>query len=185
MSVDFRIGTSEPVPREEISRRIQCSSQKQPIPASRGHKFENLIPEISIYVLLSFIILVFGHNAAPRARIWTKIGGRFLRASRSFLNPPGSSKPQENQNLETTNSQNKETNVRNLLFCLAADGLAQESGGMALERIRCAGRGGNSGFWRLTFEKTVWGDKGGNFEEKTFRKTKENPQKNKKKSEKQ
>ena len=38
-------------------------------------------------------------------------------------------------------------------------------------------RGGISGFWRLASEKTVWGDKGGNFEEKTFRKTKEKPEK--------
>ena len=30
------------------------------------------------------------------------------------------------------------------------------------------GRGGNSGFWRLTSEKTVWGDKGGNLNEKTL-----------------
>ena len=29
-------------------------------------------------------------------------------------------------------------------------------------------RGGISGFWRLTSEKTVWGGKGGNFEEQTL-----------------
>ena len=35
-------------------------------------------------------------------------------------------------------------------------------------------RGGNSGFWCLASEKTVWGDKGGKCKEKAFRKTKKN-----------
>ena len=42
-------------------------------------------------------------------------------------------------------------------------------------------------FWHLTSEKTVWGEKGGNFEEKTFRKpekNQENQGKTKKKLEK-
>ena len=33
------------------------------------------------------------------------------------------------------------------------------------------------GFWHLTSEKTVWGDKGGNFEEKNYRKPKKNKRK--------
>ena len=35
-----------------------------------------------------------------------------------------------------------------------------------MKRVPCA-RGGIGGFGHLTFEKTVWGDQGGNFEEKT------------------
>ena len=46
-------------------------------------------------------------------------------------------------------------------------------------------RGGISWFWRLKSEKTVWGDTGGNFEEKTCRTTKENQGKTNNKSEKQ
>ena len=42
------------------------------------------------------------------------------------------------------------------------------------DKLETFRRGANSGFWRLTFEKTVWGDKGGIFEEKPWGKPKKN-----------
>ena len=46
LDLDFRIVTSEPVPREEISRRIRFSGQNSPIAASRGQQIGKLTLEL-------------------------------------------------------------------------------------------------------------------------------------------
>ena len=55
--LDFRIGTSEPVPGKEISRRTRYSGQTYQIPASRSPPLKEMTVEMSKLMFLLFIWL--------------------------------------------------------------------------------------------------------------------------------